>query len=82
MAQLLVRNLDEEVVESLRAAAREHGRSLEAEVRAILGSAAADRLGMARKARWIARLKEIQAGYGDYVFSDSTGLIRQDRDSR
>lgn len=36
MAQVIVRNLPEEVVEALRARARANGRSLEAELRRIL----------------------------------------------
>jgi plasmid stability protein len=43
MAQLLVRKLDQEVKERLRRRAKQHGRSLEEEVREILSSAAADR---------------------------------------
>lgn len=40
MAQLIVRNLDDDVKERLQARARKHRRSLEAEVRDILRSAA------------------------------------------
>jgi plasmid stability protein len=40
MAQLIVRRLDDDVKERLKARAREHGRSLEAEARAILEDAA------------------------------------------
>ncbi len=40
MAQLVVRRLDDEVKERLRARARKHGRSLEAEARTILEDAA------------------------------------------
>lgn len=40
MAQLLVRNLDDDVKERLRRLAERHGRSLEQEVRAILTGAA------------------------------------------
>jgi plasmid stability protein len=40
MAQLIVRNLDEDVKERLQARARRHRRSLEAEVRDILRDAA------------------------------------------
>jgi antitoxin FitA len=40
MAQLIVRRLDDDVKEQLRARARKHGRSLEAEARAILEHAA------------------------------------------
>lgn len=41
MASIVVRNLDPEVVERLKERARRNGRSLEAEVRMILGSEAA-----------------------------------------
>lgn len=40
MAQLVVRRLDEGVKERLKARAKKHGRSLEAEARAILEEAA------------------------------------------
>jgi antitoxin FitA len=43
MAQLLVRNLDEDVKARLQSVAVEHGRSLEDEARAILRQAVADR---------------------------------------
>lgn len=36
MGQLLIRNIDDELKEALRARARRHGRSLEAEARATL----------------------------------------------
>ena len=39
MAQLIVRRLDDDVKERLRARAKRHGRSLEAEARAILEEA-------------------------------------------
>lgn len=39
MAQLIVRRLDEQVKERLKARARRHGRSVEAEARAILEEA-------------------------------------------
>ena len=38
MAQILVRGLDDEVVKALKAEARSHHRSLEAQVRSILAS--------------------------------------------
>jgi plasmid stability protein len=43
MAQLVVRNLEEDVKERLRVLAAEHGRSMEEEVRAILRDAVARR---------------------------------------
>lgn len=39
MAQLIVRNLDDDVKERLKVRARRHGRSLEAEVRDVLTEA-------------------------------------------
>jgi plasmid stability protein len=39
MAQLIVRNLDDEIVDALKARAAAHGRSAEAEHRAILYAA-------------------------------------------
>jgi plasmid stability protein len=43
MATITVRNLDDEVQRRLRLRAAAHHRSMEAEVRAILGEAVADR---------------------------------------
>ena len=40
MAQILVRDLDKKVVESLKSRARERGRSLQSEVKTILSEAA------------------------------------------
>jgi plasmid stability protein len=42
MAQLIVRNLENEVKEKLRRRAKRHGRSMEAEVRDILRDATKD----------------------------------------
>jgi plasmid stability protein len=42
MAQILVRRVDDDVKERLKARAKKHGRSLEAEARAILEGAAKD----------------------------------------
>ena len=48
MAQLVVRRLDDDVKERLKARAKKHGRSLEAEARAILEDATKDRVGRSR----------------------------------
>ena len=42
MAQVLVRNLDDDVKERLQLRARQHGRSMEEEIRDILRQALAD----------------------------------------
>jgi hypothetical protein len=48
MAQLIVRKLDDDVKERLKARAKKHGRSLEAEARAILEGAARKRVSRSR----------------------------------
>jgi plasmid stability protein len=77
MANLLVRNLDEDVLEALKAAAKAHGRSLQAEIHEVLRNASARRLAETRRlsARWLKRL------HGS-AQSDTAALIRQDRDTR
>ncbi len=76
MAQVLVRNLDANVVARLKERARQHGRSLQKETKAILEEAARrDSLAEARAAAAAARRR--LAGRG---FSDSAELVRQDRE--
>ncbi len=78
MAQVLVRNLDEQVVTALRRKAELHGRSLEQELRLALTAAARltreERVALARRVRGLTPAGVTQ--------SDSAELIRQDRDSR
>ena len=77
MPQLLVRDVPLDVVEALKRRAAEHGRSAEAEHRAILEEALrAGRSGFWERA---AKLREEMRGR---TFTDSTDLIRQDRDER
>ena len=74
MAQILVRDLDDETVQGLKARAQQHGRSLEAEARQILSRATGLSFADARKLarQWHKKL----AGRR---LPDSTALIRQDR---
>ncbi len=76
MAQVIVRNLDAEVVAALKRKAALHGRSLEQELREILSSAARfdreERLAVADRIRAMTPRGVVQ--------TDSTDLIRQDRD--
>ena len=76
MANLLVRDLDKHVLKALKTAAKMHGRSLQAEIHAVLGAASARRLAETRRlsARWLTRLRRST--------SDSAALIREDRDRR
>lgn len=79
MAQVLVRNLDDDVVERLKSRAAKAGRSLEAELRKIVTEAARP-----SKAEALARLADIRArvkqpGPGEPTVVE---MIREDRDSR
>jgi plasmid stability protein len=77
MPQLLVRNVPRDVVEALKHRASSHGRSAEAEHRAILEKALrAGREAFAQRAR---RLREATLGR---ITGESADLIREDRDSR
>jgi len=77
MADVKIRKLDEWVVESFRARAKQAGRSLEEELRQFLTEAARE-----RRMRFIAELEELNAElrekYGE--LPDSTPLIREERD--
>ena len=76
MAQVLVRQLDDRLVERLKKRAKDHGRSLQSEVKSILEEAATD-----YEVAWkrIAKLKKTLNRAGR-TFSDSTTLIREERD--
>ena len=75
MAQVIVRNLDEDVVVRLKRMAADNHRSLEQELRLILKKAASPDLAEFRK-----RAAEIRASLADRPQTDSVDLIRQDRD--
>ena len=78
MANALVRDLDDQVYERLKARAVGNNRSLEAELREIL-VAASKQVSMA-EAR--ARAAEIRQRLSGRSHSDSAELIRKDRDTR
>jgi antitoxin FitA len=73
VAQVLIRDLDAKLVDRLKDRAREHGRSLEAELRGILEAAAMD-LSDARALA--ARIRRRLSGR---VHSDSAVLLAEDR---
>ena len=77
MANLLIRDLDDELVRQLKAAAKAHGRSLQAEIHDALQRAGTRSLAETRRvsARWLRRLRERS-------LPDSTDLIREDRNTR
>ena len=77
MAQVIVRNLDEDVVSSLKFKAELHGHSLEQELREILKRSA--ELTVEEK---LAMVDRIRAMTPKRLEDDSAELIREDRDSR
>jgi len=74
VAQVLVRDVDDKVVERLKARAKLSGRSLQVELKTILEQAAANDHAEIRKA--ILRVRRKLAGR---KFSDSARLIAADR---
>ena len=77
MAQVLVRNLDDQVVTVLRRKAELHGHSLEQELRIVLTAAA--RLGPDER---VTLSRRIRAMTPTVKQTDSADIIRQDRDTR
>lgn len=75
MAQVLVRDIDEQVVERLKARAERNGRSLQVELKMILDQAA--RLDMIDARRLAERIRKKLSGR---IHGDSVELIREDRE--
>jgi plasmid stability protein len=79
VGDIRVRKLDDWVVGWFRSQAKQHGRSLEGELRDVLTESALRRKKeIAADLR--ADLEELEKKYG--LFSDSAKLIREDRDAR
>ena len=78
MGNILVRNLDDDVIASLKAQAKENHRSLEGEIRFILSD------GVSRKSesvRFRELAKRVMDSTADTQRTNSVDLIREDRDS-
>ena len=75
MPQLLVRNLDEDTIKRLKALAKQHGRSLQGQVKVVLEEAATLPIGEISTflEEWQRRLRRRR-------LSDSAKIIRKDRD--
>ena len=78
MANLTIRNLDDEIVEMLKVKAKANNRSLEAEIRQILSDQA--RRPTWRGAELRALAEKIAAMTPDVPQTDSVELLREDRD--
>lgn len=77
MTNFLVRDLDDDVLKQLKAAAKAKHRSLQAEIHDVLRRANTRNLAETRRlsTKWLKRLSHSHQ-------SDSAALIREDRDSR
>lgn len=78
MVQILVRELDREVVECLKKRAKEHGRSLQSEVKLILEQAAYESVMGMKASRDL--VDDIRRKFKGRDFPDSVYLVREDRD--
>ena len=78
MAQILVRNLDDAVVARLKDQAKKNGRSLQSEVKEILGQAAGEPKVDMETARKMC--DEFRRRFKGRKFTDSAQLIREDRE--
>ncbi len=81
MSQLIIENLDPKLTEKLQRLARQHDRTVEAEVKAILEAAieaeAVKQQAIAAQA-W-EKIDRARAKYAGRTFSDSVELLREDR---
>jgi plasmid stability protein len=74
MGQILIRNLDDAVLDALRGRAKDHGSSVEEEARQALASA----VGLSREEA-VRRLDEIRAKIGRLRGESSLDILRRDR---
>ncbi len=82
MAQVLIEDIDPIILEKLEIIAKQHGRSLQAELKHILRQITDQQAyyhtgGDIAKAR--VAVARVQARYAGRTFSDSAELIREDR---
>ena len=77
MGNVTVRNIDDRIIASLRAQAKANNRSLEGEIRHVLGQQA---LRSARVEEFRERTAQLLSLTEDFSQSDSVPLIREDRD--
>lgn len=79
MPQVLIRNIDDDVLNRLKTRASEHGRSLQAELKMILEESAL----LTRKltvGEFLKEAKKLRQSFGKRILSDSAELIREDRE--
>ena len=79
MPEVLVRNLEEAVVERLKARARDNGRSLQAELKLILEQAARPAPARPSRAEYRALADQVRASLMNQPQTDSAALLAEDR---
>jgi plasmid stability protein len=79
MPEVLVRNLEEAVVERLKARARDNGRSLQAELKLILEQAARPAPARPSRAEYRALADRVRASLMNQPQTDSAALLAEDR---
>ena len=77
MGNVTIRNLDDRVIDALKAQAKANQRSLEAELRYVLSQEVNHRL---RMAAFRERTAQLVSETADVPQTDSVDLLRQDRD--
>lgn len=75
MAQVIIRNIDERAIKRIKDRAKRHGHSLEQELREIITAAAHLNMQEAKN-----NMIAFKSTLERYQHSDSTLLIREDRD--
>jgi antitoxin FitA len=75
MAQVLVRDVEPEVMDKLKARAQRNHRSLEAELRVIFAAAVQE-----PEQDILSEVDRVRALFAGRQFSDSADLLREDRD--
>ncbi|MCD6142067.1 hypothetical protein J7J55_05055 [Candidatus Bipolaricaulota bacterium] len=78
MAQVLIRDLDPEVIEALKRRAKEHNRSLQGELKAILEQVVRNSHPRNIDA-FLARVREIRKQTAGIPQTDAAQLVREDR---
>lgn len=75
MAQVLVRDVEADILDKLKARAKRNRRSLEAELRVIFEAAAEE-----PEVAMLAEVDRVRALFAGRTFEDSAQLLREDRD--
>lgn len=75
MPNILIRDVSEKTVGRLKTRAKQHNRSLQGEVKQIIE----ENVKMSMKDA-LQRTRKIRASFGKKTFSDSTELLREDRE--